>query len=57
MICSKGSNMTCTGLENSTRPLIFKSASGCRGGESFDISSINFPYMQIIFVMQDKCLL
>ena len=33
------------GLQNSTRPLIFTSASGCRARESFDISSENqiFP--------------
>ena len=31
------------GLENSTRPLVFTSASGCRASEKFDISSeINF---------------
>ena len=29
------------GLENSTRPLVFTSASGCRASENFDISSIN----------------
>ena len=27
------------GLENSTRPLVFTSASGCRASENFDISS------------------
>ena len=33
------------GLENSTRPLVFTSASGCRASENFDISSENqfFP--------------
>ena len=33
------------GLENSTRPLVFTSASGCRASEYFDISSKNqiFP--------------
>ena len=28
-----------TGLENSTRPLVFTSASGCRASENFDISN------------------
>ena len=34
-----------SGLENSTRPLVFMSASGCRASENFDISSENqfFP--------------
>ena len=33
------------GLENSTRPLVFTSASGCRASENYDISSENqfFP--------------
>ena len=33
------------GLENSTRTLVFTSASGCRANENFDISSENqfFP--------------
>ena len=33
------------GLENSTRPLVFTSSSGCRASENFDISSENqiFP--------------
>ena len=30
-----------SGLENSTRPLVFTSASGCRASENFDISSEN----------------
>ena len=30
-----------TGLENSTRPLVFTSASGCRASKIFDISSEN----------------
>ena len=30
-----------TGLENSTRPLVLMSASGCRASENFDISSEN----------------
>ena len=30
------------GLENSTRPLVFTSASGCRASENFDISSENY---------------
>ena len=29
------------GLENSTRPLVFTSASGCRASENFDFSSEN----------------
>ena len=37
------------GLENSTRLLVFMSASGCRANENFDISSENY-------VMQGKCL-
>ena len=47
-----------SGLENSTRPLVFTSASGCKASENFDISSINYfyPYMPILFVMQGKCL-
>ena len=32
------------GLENSTRPLIFTSASGCKTSESFDISSENYVF-------------
>ena len=46
------------GLENSTRPLVFTSASGCRASENFDISSeiYFFPYMPIFLVMQGKCL-
>ena len=49
---------TMSGLENSTRPLVFTSASGRRASENFDISSENqiFPYMPIVFVMQGKCL-
>ena len=30
-----------TGLENSTRPLVFTSVSGCRASEYFDISTEN----------------
>ena len=39
------------GLENSTRPLVFTSASGCRASENFDISGGNhiFPIYAIIF--------
>ena len=33
--------MVVTGLENSTRPLVFTSASDCRASENFDISSEN----------------
>ena len=42
------------GLENSTRPLVFTSASGCMASENFDISSENhFPHIwPIHFVMQ-----
>ena len=32
---------THTGLENSTRPLVFTSVSGCRASEYFDISTEN----------------
>ena len=44
-IC-KNNDQTClfhciTGLENSTRPLVFTSASGCRASANFDISSEN----------------
>ena len=47
-----------TGLEKSTRPLVFMSASGCRASEIFDISSeiYFFPYVAIFFVMQGECL-
>ena len=31
-----------SGLENSTRPLVFTSASGCKASENFDISSENY---------------
>ena len=34
-------NKQATGLENSTRPLVFTSASGCRASANFDISSEN----------------
>ena len=33
--------VTTSGLENSTRPLVFTSASGCRASEYFDISAEN----------------
>ena len=44
------------GLENSTRQLIFTSASGCRASENliFLVKNKLFPYMPIIFVMQGK---
>ena len=48
-----------SGLEKSTRPLVFTSASGCRASEILDDSQcklIFYPYMSIIFVMQGKCL-
>ena len=32
------------GLENSTRLLVFTSASGCRASENFDISSENYIF-------------
>ena len=47
------------GLEKSTRPLVFTSASGCRASENLDdfLGKLSFfPYMPIIFVMQGKCL-
>ena len=47
------------GLEKSTRPLVFTSASGCRASETLDDFQCKltfFPYMPIIFVMQGKCL-
>ena len=34
--------MTVSGLEKSTRPLVFTSAIGCRASENFDISSENY---------------
>ena len=45
-------------LENSTRPLVFTSASGCGASENFDICSENyfFPMYANIIVMQGKCL-
>ena len=33
-----------SGLENSTRPLVFTSASGCRASEYFNISSENLVF-------------
>ena len=36
--------VTIAGLENSTRPLVFTSASGCRASENFDISSENLNF-------------
>ena len=36
-----------SGLENSTRPLIFTSASGCRASEFFYISSENYFFYHI----------
>ena len=47
------------GLEKSTRPLVFTSASGYRASETLDDFQCKltfFPYMPIIFVMQGKCL-
>ena len=34
-----------TGLRNSTRPLVFTSASGCRASENCDISSENYFFL------------
>ena len=36
-----------SGLENSTRPLVFTSASGCRASENFAISSENYFFPHI----------
>ena len=36
-----------SGLENSTRPLVFTSASGCRASENFDMSSENYIFSLI----------
>ena len=36
-----------SGLENSTRPLVFTSASGCRASGNFDISSENYFFFHI----------
>ena len=33
--------VACSGLENSTRPLLFTSTKGCRASENFEISSEN----------------
>ena len=54
-----GQNSAPTGLEKSTRPLVFTSASGCRASETLDDFQCKltfFPYMPIIFVMQGKCI-
>ena len=46
-----------TGLENSTRLLLFTSASGCRASENFDISGeFFFPIYTNKNAMQGKCL-
>ena len=37
----QGKYMAVSGLENSTSPLVFTSAWGCRASENFDISSEN----------------
>ena len=39
--CLKLKYEVLTGLENSTRPLVFTSVSGCRASEYFDISIEN----------------
>ena len=36
--------MNMAGLENSTRPLVFTSVSGCRASEYFDISTENLIF-------------
>ena len=38
------SHVTAPGLENSTRPLVFTSASGCRASENFGISIENYLF-------------
>ena len=56
---SPGVSCMVSGLEKSTRPLVFTSASGCRASENLDDFQGKlsfFPYMPIIFVMQGKCL-
>ena len=47
-----------SGLENSTRPLVFTSASGCRasGIMIFLMKITIFPIYSTFFVMQGKCL-
>ena len=56
----RGSNIfQGAGLEKSTRPLVFTSASGCRASgilDDFQCKLIFYPSMSIIFVMQGKCL-
>ena len=50
---------TLPGLENSTRPLVFTSVSGCRASEYILIFLLKIkfsPCMPINFVMQGKCL-
>ena len=39
MIKSQAEKKVYAGLENSTRPLVFTSASGCRASENVDISN------------------
>ena len=48
-----------SGLEKSKCPLIFTSASSYRASETLDDFQCKltfFPFLPIIFVMQDKCL-
>ena len=48
-----------SGLEKSTRPLVFTSASGCRASKTLDdfqCKVIILPYMPKNFVMQGECL-
>ena len=42
-----------TGLENSTRPLVFTSASGCRASKKNDISSENLIFSHICQYFRD----
>ena len=50
--------LTFSGLENSTRPLVFTSASGCSASEKliFLVNIIFSQCMPIVLVMQGKCL-
>ena len=55
-----GGGLRTRAKKNSTRPLVFTSASGCRASENFDISSENYIFSLICqynnFVMHCKCL-
>ena len=39
-----------TGLEKSTRPLVFTSASGCRASENLDALQFEFPFISIFIL-------